>query len=192
VPFKDSRKVEAIATDVINFTMLGPGNAVYVTVEQGKKAASENRRREEAFFHVRADKSSWNVLDGVERLPELGKAHAGVDFITDRTMVHLIEGFGSSRHDALVVCLCTHDRGDRRALTGNMERGLESVTWRRALLIAHDGRRCLTPLFREGALPDQLWLHNSGKLLMGTYLWGEGAPGRKRQVRLAELTVEMR
>ncbi len=132
VPFKDSRKVEAIATDVTDFTMLGQGNAVYVTVGQGRKASSENRRYAEAFFHVRADKSFWNVLDGVERLPKLDKAFAGADFITDSMRVHLIEGFGFSRHDSLVICLCDHHRGDDRALTQGMRRVLQPVTWRRA------------------------------------------------------------
>ena len=102
--------------------MLDRGNAVYVTAEPARKASSENLRHAEAFFHVRADKSSWNVLDGVERLPELDKAIADADFITDRMTVHLIDGFGSSRHDPLVICLCDHHRGDLRALTQGQER----------------------------------------------------------------------
>jgi hypothetical protein len=191
VPFKDSRKVEAIATDVTDFALLGRGNAVYVMAGSGRKASSQDRRRAEAFFHGRADKSSWNVLDGVERLPELDKAFVGTAFVTDRMMVHLIEGSGSSRNDPLVICLFDHHRGDLRALTAGHERVLPSLTWRRALLIGHDGRRCLTPLFREGNLPDQFWLHNSGKLLMGTYVWEDGEERRKRQVRLSQLTVQM-
>src|SRR5206468_408639 len=69
VPFKDSRKVEAIATDVTDFTLLGRGNVVYATGGPRAKDASENRQQDEAFFHVRADRSPWNVLDGVARLP---------------------------------------------------------------------------------------------------------------------------
>jgi hypothetical protein len=192
VPFKDSRKVEAIAKDVTDFAMLGQGNAVYVTVGQGRKASSENRPKAEAFFHDRANKSSWNVLAGVERLPELDKAFAGADFIVDRMMVQLIEGFGSSRHDSLVMCLCNHHRGDLRALRVGQKKLLPSVTWRRALIITHDGRRCLTPLFREGNLPDQFWLHKSGKLLTGTYVWEDRQDGRKRHVQLSECTLLIR
>jgi hypothetical protein len=192
VPFDDPRKVEAIATDVTDFAMLDRGNAVYVTAGPGRNASSENLRHAEAFFHVRADRSSWNVLDGVERLPKLDKAIADADFITDRMTVHLIDGSGSSRHDPLVICLSEHHRGDLRALTVGQKPALQPVTWRRALLITHDGGRCLTPLFREGNLPDEFWLHNSGKLLMGTYIWKEWEGGRKRQMRLSELTVQIR
>ena len=49
---------------------------------------------------------------------------------------------------------------------------------RRALVLTHDA------LFREGNLPDKFWLHNSGKLLTGTYVWHETDPGRIRQVQL--------
>jgi hypothetical protein len=191
VPFNDPRKVEAIAADVTDFAMLDRGNAVYVTAGPGRNASSENLRHAEVFFYVRGDNSSWNVLDGLERLPELDKAIANADFITDRMTVHLIDGFGSSRHDPLVICLCDHDRGDLRALTLGQEPALQPVTWRRTLLITHDGGRCLTPLFREGNLPDEFWLHNSGNLLMGTYVWEEWEGGRKRQIRLSELTVQM-
>ena len=152
VPLNDSRKVGAIAADVTDFALLGQGNAVYVTVGPKWKAESEERHHAEAFFRIRASESSWNVLGGIDRLPELDKSFADLDFITDRMMIRLIEGFGSSRHDALVMCLYEHHRGDLRGLTQGMERLLESITWRRTLFITHDGRRCLTPLFREGNL----------------------------------------
>jgi hypothetical protein len=186
-----SRKVEKIATDVTDFTMLGKGNTVYVTTGPGRKASPEHRRHAEAFFHDRADRSFWNVLGGVERLPELDKALAGADFITDRVMVHLIEGFGGRGRHPLVLCLYDHHRGDLRARALGQERLVESVSWRRALLITHDGRRCLTPLFREGNLPDRFWLHHSGKLLTGSYVWEDGEGGRKRQLQLSECTVQL-
>jgi hypothetical protein len=192
VPFKDAQKAEPIATEVTDFTMLGQGNAVFVTIEHGGKPASSgnHNRHAEAFFHARADRSSWNVLEGVERLPTLDKIFADADYVMDSLRVRLIEGFGASRHEPLVLCLCEHQRADLRAQFISAGKTLESTTWRRALLIAGDGRRSLTPLFREGNLPDEIWLHNSGKLLTGTYVWQESESGRKRRVQLSESTLE--
>jgi hypothetical protein len=192
VPFNDPQKTESIATRVTDFTMLGQGNAVYATVDpSGKRARSEDRRHDEAFFHVRADRSSWNVLEGVERLPKLEKEFADADYVTDRLRVRLIEGFGASRHKPLVVCLCEHHRGERRALVFPPNgKVLKSVIWRRALVITHDGRRSLTPLFREGNLPDQIWLHKAGKLLTGSYVWDESGSERRRRVQLSESTLQ--
>lgn len=191
-PFKDARKTESIATGVTDFTMLGQGNAVFVSVEHGgKPASSANRYHAEAFFKARADRSSWNVLEGVERLPELDKRFADADYVMDSLTVRLIEGFGASRYEPLVLCLCEHHRGDLRARSFPSDgKVLESVTWRRALVITGDGRRCLTPLFREGKLPDQIWLHKSGKLFTGTYVWHESKWGRERRVQLSESRLQ--
>lgn len=193
VPFKGAQKPELIADGVIDFRMLGSGNAVFVTVAQGdKRAPSENRRHAEAFFYARADQSSWNVLEGVERLPKLGKEFAEANYVTDRLTVRLIEGFGASRHEPLVVCLCEHHREDHRAalVLSSDGKTLESITWRRALVVTRDGRRSLVPLFREGNLPDQIWLHRSGKLITGTYVWHESESGRQRRVQLSERTLQ--
>jgi hypothetical protein len=192
MPLSEPRKADVVATDVTDFALLGKGNVVYVTEASRRQQPSDDRRQAAAFFSARADKSSWNVLDGVERLPPLPKALANNDVITDRMMMQLVEGTGSGQHEPLALCLCAHYRGDLRALIRGQERVLEPVTWRRALLIGHDGRRCLTPLFREDRQPDQIWLHNSGSVLTGTYVWEEGAAERKRQVRLSECAVQMR
>jgi hypothetical protein len=192
VPIKEPGKAESIATEVTDFTILGQWNVVFVTVGQGRKGASSKARdHAEAFFHAHADKTSWNVLEGVERLPKLDKAFAEADFVVDRMMVRLIEGFGSNRNDPLMVCLCEHHRADSRALSlQSDEKLLPSVTWRRAVVITHEGRRSLTPFFREGNLPDQIWLHKSGKLITGTYVWNESESGRKRRVQLSESTLQ--
>lgn len=190
-PFKDPKKTELIANDVADFAMLGFGNTIYVTFEKpAKRNLAENRGRHEAFFYTRSDRSSWNVLEGVERLPKLGEAFAEADFIQDRLRVRLIEGFGVSKHEPAVLCLFEHHRGDRRAFAFPSEGpALKSETWRRAILIGRDGKRLLTPLFRDGNLPDQIWLHHSGKVLSGTYVW-EAKGERKRQVQLSASTVE--
>src|SRR5262249_20219444 len=157
-------KIELIPSDVTDFAMLGQGNVVFVTNEHaGKPAHSENRRHDEAFFHSHVDRASWNLLEGVERLPRLDKAFSDAAYVMDSFRVHLIEGFGASRLEPLVLCLCEHHRGDVRArLLPPDEKAVESASWGRALLITADGRRSLTPLFRQGILPDQIWLHKSG------------------------------
>ena len=130
-------------------------------------------------------------MEGVERPPELDKAFADADFVVDRLTVRLIEGFGSSGHDALVLCLCEQNRQDRRAsVLPSDGKLLESFTWRRALVISHDGKRSLTPFFREGDLPNQIWPHKSGKLIMGNYVRYESESGRKRRVQLLESTLQ--
>lgn len=192
VPFTDPQKMESIATGVTDFAMLRQGNAVFVTeADAGGHPSSENRRRAEAYFHAHADQSSWNVLEGVERLPKLDKEFADAGYVVDSLTIHLIEGFGTSRHEPVVVCLCEHRRQDGRARrTPSNGKVLQPVTWRRALVVTGDGRRSLTPLFREGRLPDRVWLHKSGILVTGNYIWHESPSGRKRLVQLSESTLQ--
>lgn len=195
-PFKDSKKTVEIAKDVTDFTLLGNGDTIYVTREKpASRALAESRQHAEAFFYTQADRSSWNVLEGVERLPKLGEAFAEASFVHDTLKVRLIEGFGSSLLKPAVLCLFEHHRGDFRARIaqrggGNEGPALESVTWRRAMLVSRDGKRSLTPLFRDGNLPDQIWLHNSGKVISGKYVWDESDPARKRRIQLSECTVQ--
>ena len=118
------------------------------------------------------------MLGGVDRLPELDNAFAELDVLTDRMIVQLIEGFGSRLYDPGVMCLYEHHRGDRRRSKRSPGGARSSL-----LTIADVALRRLTPLSREGNLPDQFWLHNSGNLLTGRYAWGNGEGGRKRQVR---------
>ena len=192
VPFKDTKKTESLANDVTDFTMLGYGNSVYVTVEKpAKRDLSESKRRNEAFFYARSERSTWNVLEGVERLPKLVGALAEASFIQDSLKVRLIEGFGAGKHEPTVLCLFEHHRGDRRAFAFPSEGpALKSVTWRRAILIGRDGKRTLAPLFQERNLPEQIWLHHSGKVIWGISVWDDLKGERKRQVQLSASTLE--
>lgn len=195
-PFKDSKKTAEIANDVTDFTLLGNGDTIYVMREKPiNRALAESRQHAEVFFYTQADRSSWKVLEGVERLPKLGEAFAEATFVHDKLKVQLIEGFGSSLLKPAVLCLFEHHRGDFRARIAQTGRGdegpaLESVTWRRAMLIGRDGKRSLTPFFREGNLPDQIWLHNSGKVISGKYVWDEIDASRTRRIQLSESTVQ--
>jgi hypothetical protein len=192
LPLQEPRQVEEIAGDITDFAVLGRGNVVYVKGSAGRSVLSDYHHQAEALFRAREERSTWNVLDGVKRLPALDKALAGKTYIMDRMGVKLVEGFGSSRHDALVLCQFEHYRGDRRAFTIGMERSLETVTWRRTVLVTHDGRRYLMPPRPEGDVLDRYWLHNSGKLLIGTDDREDTPEGQRLHLRLILRTIELR
>jgi hypothetical protein len=186
IPFMAADRFEKIATGVSNFAMPGQGNVIYVTGGHGRKKESS-----EAFFYHRGDRSAWNILEGIERLPELDREFAAKDYVQDKLTVTLVEGFGSRNKDQLMLCLCRQNRADMRAeLLLNQEKRLLPVDWRRALVITADGRRALAPLPHERRTPDHTWLHNSGRLLTGEYVWQDVDPGRRRQVRLTERTIQ--
>jgi hypothetical protein len=192
VPFKDSKKTESIAAEVTDFTMLGYGNTVYVTREKAvKRAFAESRRYDEAFFYTRTDRSTWNISEGVERLPKLAEVFAEANFIEDIFRVRLIEGFGAGKHEPAAICLFEQSRGDRRAFAlPGPGPALKSETSRRAIVIGRDGKRSLAPVFQDGNLPDQIWLHHSGKVITGTNIWEDLKGERKRQVQLSGITME--
>ena len=152
---------ERVAASVTDFAVLKAGNGVISTTGHGAKMASS-----EAFFRVFHDKSMWNVLDGVARLPELERELAEKNFVQDGMTVRLIKGFGNE--SPIVLCLFEHFRGDMRSLVlPTEEKTVKRELWRRAVVVTSKGERCMTGLFREGRVPDILWLHNSGILMTG-------------------------
>ncbi len=152
---------ESVATSVTNFAVLKAGNSVISTTGHGVKKASS-----EAFFRDSHDKSMWNVLDGVARLPELELELAEKDYVQDQMTVRLITGFGNQ--SPIVLCLYEHFRGDMRSLVlPTEEKTVKRELWRRAVVVTSEGKRSMTGLFREGRVPDILWLHNSGILMTG-------------------------
>lgn len=191
-PFKDPKKVETLANDVTDFSMLGYGNSLYVTVAKPiKRNFDENRYHAETFFYHRGERATWNVLEGVERLPMLPEVIAKLEYVEDKCRARLIEGFGTTKHEPAVLCLFEHFRADRRAFaTPEMGPVIKSEVWRRAIIVGRDGKRTLAPLFQERNLPDHIWLHQSGKVFTGTNAW-EGADNERRsRIQLAETTVQ--
>lgn len=167
VQLEDSAEPVRVATAVTDFAMLKSGNCVFTTTGHGSKEASS-----EAFFRANGDNSVWNVLDGVRRLPDLEREVAEKDFVEDKLTVRLIEGFGTRSSTAL--CLFQHVRGDRRAFASPAEgKTVERELWRRAVVVTSEGERCMTRLFREGQVPNLVWLHNSGLLITGSTEHGE-------------------
>ncbi len=181
------QKPELAATGVTDFVMLGGGNCIFTSAGHGRTGLSS-----EPFFRIHKDKTLWNVLEGVDRLPELDKEFADKVYVEDRMSVRLIEGFGGDSRNWLALCLLTHFRGDMRS--GGFpvqEKPLKPTTWRRAVLLTTDGQRYMTDLFRDGNVPDCIWLHNSGRVIIGNYIWKTSGSIRERMVQLSETTVRL-
>jgi len=185
MPLKQKQNPQLVAPGVTDFALLDGGNCVFVTPGHGRKGGSS-----EAFFRSELEKSEWNVLDGVERLPELDKVFVDKDYIMDWQTIRLIDGFGN--HDSLALCLFSHDRGDMRANYKPVEgKILERMMWRRAVIVTSAGERYMTDLFREGVPPELIWLHNSGKVITGKYHWQSTGSIRERKVQVNEATIQL-
>jgi hypothetical protein len=182
---KQKQNPQLVATRVADFAMLDRGNFVFVTGGHGRKGAFS-----EAFFRSAREKTARNVLDGVERLPELDKVFVDKDFIEDRQTIRLIDGFGN--HNSLVLCLFSHLRQDRRALHVPVEgKTLQMMTWGRAVILTSAGERYMTDIFHEGNPPDLIWLHNSGRIITGAHLWQSTGSIRDRKVYVNEVTIRL-
>ena len=182
---KQKQIPQLVAPGVAGFAMLDRGNCVFVTGGHGRKGQSS-----EAFFRSALEKSAWNVLDGVERLPELDKVFVDKDYITDSQTIRLIDGLGN--HDSLVLCLFFHLREDRRANYEPVEgKMLQRLTWGRAVILTSTGERYMTDLFREGIPPYLIWLHNSGRIITGDYIWQSTGSIKERKVQVDEATIQL-
>jgi hypothetical protein len=182
---KQKQNPQLVATGVADFAMLDRGNFVFVTGGHGRKGAFS-----EAFFRSAREKTARNVLDGVERLPELDKVFVDKDYIKDRQTIRLIDGFGN--HNSLVLCLFSHLREDMRALHVPVEgKTLQRMTWGRAVILTTAGERYMTDIFHEGNPPDLIWLHNSGKVITGAHLWQSTGSIKDRKVYVNEATIRL-
>jgi len=185
---KPEQNPKLIAAKVTDFARLNEGNCVFVTAGHGHKGESS-----EAFFRVPDNNATWNVLDEIERLSELDKEFVDKDYVQNKMTIRLIESFGQ-QHDPLVLCLFRHSRGDMRSFDFNLRehpKTVERATWRRALILTSTGQRYMTQLFREGNDPDYIWLHSSGRVIMGTVSWVLPNPDGDRKIHLSETTLAL-
>ena len=153
---------EQVTPIVEDFTILEGGNCVFSTPSLGAKRASS-----ESFFRAFNDKSMWNVLDGVTRLPALEREFAEKDFVEDQMTVRLVPSLGSG--SPIVLCLFQHSRSDMRSPTFGLtfptkETTIKRELWRRAVILTSTGKRYMTSLYPEGLVPPIIWLHRSGIL----------------------------
>ena len=170
--------LEQIATNVTSFALLRGGGCVVVTPDPGGV-----RSHVEAFFCPRGN-PRWNVLDGVERLPVLAPALGSKDYVEDSFRIDLVSGRGGTGSARAVLCMATHTRCDMRSMPlspSPISSFVPSLLWRRAVVVTDTGKRQMTPLFREGALPDMIWFHHGGTVVAGSYSWTqEGSKSRRR------------
>ena len=188
MPLAQGARAERVATQVVDFVMLGGG-----TVPSARRATAATRCvSEEALFRTPAAKVSWNVLDGVERLAPLDKAFDDRKNARDQLSVTLIGGFGGVPRDALALAVFDHrqDEPIARITAPPEEKQIVDAIWRRAIVITSDGQRYMTDLLRDRERPDEIWLHDSGRVLTGKWSWdGPGPRGVKvveTQLRLQE------
>jgi hypothetical protein len=182
---RENQKPEQVADAVTDFEMLQAETCVFVTSGHGPKGASL-----EAFVYDHSSKTVWNVLDGIERLPPLDPELAGRDYIEDKMTVRLVPGGGSGKRGQLVLCLVSHFRGDLRALAfPSQGKRLKTERWNRAILVAADGWRSVAEILAEGKMPDAVWLHNSGKIVIAEHKWEGGGAGPKIQLRWIDLQL---
>lgn len=171
---------EFIGEGIADFSLLGGGNSILVTTGHGHL-----RKSKEAIFRSRDGAHTFNILDGIERMPPLPVDFVGQDFVTDQLDVKLIDGFGSGIGNELVLCLFTQNRMDMRSIPDPRKvRMLERSSWENAILVDRHGSRWRTTI--KGDACDDLWFHKSGKLIMSKRLWNAGG----YRVNLSELIVK--
>ena len=172
MPLNASPQAVPIAEGVHdNYALLDAGGCVYATVE-----GAGSGKTSEAFFYSNRDGATWNVLDGVERLPE---PPAG-DSIENTMSVRFIGSFGGKEHPALVLGLFRQSRDQLDFMPAR-----RPDQWARAVLVTSGGERYMTDLFRENAPPDHLWLHDSGRLFVGKDLYQDSG----KQIHLSAVTL---
>jgi hypothetical protein len=178
--------VSTSATDCI---LLTGGDCIYTTAR-----LEPHGQKDEAWFRVGDGSVAWNLLEGIESLPPLSKSLADKSYVRDSMEINLQDVFGSNRHPTLTLCRFEHHQSDMRALalpTEEEEEHLGNRLWRRTMVVSRD-RRILLPVLRgisEEDRPDVLWLHSSGRLIVGYYLWSGGGE-RRRTIRLRAIEVE--
>ena len=185
-PLRENQNPTQVASAVTDFEMFHEETCVLVTTGHGPKKISL-----EAFVYDHKSKTAWNVLDGIERLPPLGTEFTGRDYIEDKMTVRLVPGHGSGQQGQLVLCLASQVREDRRALAfPPQEKRLKTERWSRAILVSANGWRMVTDILANGMMPDAIWLHNSGKIIIGEHKWTAGEARPKIQLRRIDLKLK--
>lgn len=157
-----------VAENITGFSLLDGGSSILVSSGHGHLGKSS-----EAVFRSNDGKTSWNLLDGVPRLPELPQQLKDQESIQDQLSIQLVEGSGKGRR--LTLGIFTQARGDLHSGLGERDH-VPHERWRRAILLDSDGNRYLTDQLRgDGSPPDRIWLHDSRRLVMTKHLWGTGS-----------------
>ena len=194
-PLIKDAEPQPVGDNVLDYAILAKGRCAFSQSGFGSKGDSA-----EAFVYDAAGKTRWNVLDGIERLPKLLRAVAKRGSVADKMMVRFIRGFGESGSPGPVLCLFSHARDDfsgrpisslRASQPGADEKLLNERRWRRAVLLTAEGGRYLADSYPDPEA-DLIWLHNSGRLILGKYEWSGETRPRTRRVHLWQMDVKPR
>lgn len=171
---------------VTDFEMLNDGNSITVTSDYGNEIRSV-----EATFHPAHGSRSWDLMEGVGWLPPLDDFYKDKG-VWDMKSMDLVRGSGRDPRKERVLAVFRQTRTmwsagipdpDYHSLEAPPEFGLGGLSG--ALVIDGDGKRGMTDLFREVDMPDdELWMHHSGRLIMGRFSWKGEEEARPRQVEL--------
>jgi len=181
--FEQHQKPQLIATNVTEFVMLDNGNSIYTISKHNSK-----RKYSEAFFHDYNNNADRNILDNITGMPELDKNTAKI--FEDEQTVRLINSFGSKNKKSLALCIFTHKRIDKRDFS--FSAFPKHTTLRQSIVVTSEGKRFIAALFDEKHQPDKIWLHNSGKVLTGNYLWDSSNKITERKIQLSEFTLQFK
>ena len=186
VALKQHSDPELLATAVADFVMLRRGNCIFIMNEGWPQATSVN-----VFFYDHGNDSTWDLLTGVQR-PGLDKEIIDKYPITNESTVRLIEGFGD-QENALVLCRFSHVQtaGSPSLPIFTPDGKCQQTTWRCAILVTSDGKRFMTDLFREGGMPRDTWLHNSGKVIIVRDAEQSSSTPGEQELRLSEITLQL-
>lgn len=178
----------ALAPDIVDFALLDQGKMIFVHARS--ELNPDRKQSYEAFFWNPESKVAWNLLEGVERLPPLAPEFQKFSYIEDKIKITLIES--SQKHPKwgrFVLAIFRHFRGDLRSFVWNsQEKAIKRTFWQRAILLTSKGQRYLLDLFAEENLPDQLWLHSSGKIFSVNFVWNTEGSDSQRSFQLSEKT----
>jgi len=192
-PLGKGEEPQLLRDNVLDYAILARGRCAFSMSGYGSKGDSA-----EAFVYDVQGKAAWNVLDGIERLPKLLRAVAKRESVADKMMVRFVRGFGQTGSPGPVLCLFRHFQQDNAAhFSGSSfsqwsaphEKPWKEHRWQRAVLLTAEGGRYLADSYPD-AEADLIWLHNSGKLILGKYEWSGETRPRTRRIQLWQMDVE--
>lgn len=163
-PLRENAEPHRVASQVSKAVPIGEGRVAFA-VTQGER----NKQRDEAFCYDLKTNRVWNLLDAGPRPSALAPELAALPYIVQRTTVTFTAGFGQpGDRGRLTLARYEHHQMDMRALLSSDSRTqprVDSVTWRRQLLITADGARFVGEFLTENDHFESYFLQNAGVIL---------------------------
>ncbi|MGE0267106.1 MAG: hypothetical protein AB7S78_01440 [Candidatus Omnitrophota bacterium] len=184
-PLKENSQPILIARDVQQYEILSREACLWSAEGFGHSGKSQ-----EAFVYDIKNNTAWNVLDGIERLAELPESLKEKDYIQDQMKINLISDFGSKKEMSMSLALFTHAQRDMRAFAWPTadEPVFKNQTWYNAVLLTNRLDHYEIRGFQLWNDADQIWLHNSGTVILGQYVWADNI-NQSRQINLTKIII---